>query len=892
MSFDVSEVDSLFSDGHSIISLTLKISEHPTKIIKNKATNECSINTKPPKWQESLSSQFVENINKTTLSSIENSLHCNPQNVTKLEINEIAKNISNLFVDSAFATFKNKTNKKNHLKQPNNKPWYGPSCSKARRLYHIARKKYNRSKCDLNKHLLNKASKHYKCTINSFVRKHKFMNERKLRDKHLKQPKDYWRILKNFNKDTHDKMPDIQDLYDHFRKINYDESHNEDSFINPDQSAQYDTECLNCPITTVEINKVINKCKNSKASSPQDNIINEYIKCTKHLMLPIYCLFFNMIFNSGIIPDTWLIGTIKPIYKKKGSPLNPENFRPITILSCLGKIFTAILNERMSTFLERNNILKENQAGFRANYSTTDHIFTLKFLIDVLKSQKKKLFCAFIDFSLAFDKIWRTGLWGKLIKNGIDGKFYNIILNMYSGIKSCISVNDISSPFFKSNCGVRQGENLSPALFSIYLNDLESHLGLTNDGIIIERQNIQADLYLKLFVLLYADDTIIVSDSPESLQKLLNDFYEYCSKWKLTINKSKTKIIIFGSNKPGNFRFLLNNEPIEIIKEYKYLGVLFSSSGSFLNARKYLVNQANKAMHILYSKIFNLDIPIDLQLKLFDQTIVPILTFNCEVWGFENLDLIETVQNNFLRTITKSKKSTPLYMLYGELGRYPMDIVIKSRMVNYWCKLVMGNRNKISKVCYDIMLNSDTSFKWSECIKQILNNTGNTYIWENQMNINLKNFSMTIKRTLIDQFLQNWNSSLTGSSKGLTYQSFKSDNNFEQYLIALPNYLRMTFFHLRTGNHRLPIETGRWRQSFVPHAERKCQHCQLNDLGDEFHYILKCPFFLASRKRYIKPYFFNRPNMLKFSQLMSSKSTKELKNIALFSREIMTTFKR
>ena len=133
-------------------------------------------------------------------------------------------------------------------------------------------------------------------------------------------------------------------------------------------------------------------------------------------------------------------------------------------------------------------------------------------------------------------------------------------------------------------------------------------------------------------------------------------------------------------------------------------------------------------------------------------------------------------------------------MLYGELGRYPMDILIKSRMVNYWCKLVMGNRNKISKVCYDIMLNSDTSFKWSECIKQILNNTGNTYIWENQMNINLKNFSMTIKRTLIDQFLQNWNSSLTGSSKGLTYQSFKSDNNFEQYLIALPNYLRMTFF--------------------------------------------------------------------------------------------------
>jgi uncharacterized protein YebE (UPF0316 family) len=88
--------------------------------------------------------------------------------------------------------------------------------------------------------------------------------------------------------------------------------------------------------------------------------------------------------------------------------------------------------------------------------------------------------------------------------------------------------------------------------------------------------------------------------------------------------------------------FLLNNEPLVIIKEV------------FLKIEK-KVNQAYKAMHILYSKIFNLDIPNDLQLKLFDQTVVPIFTFNCEVWGFKNLDLIETVQNNSLRTITKSK---------------------------------------------------------------------------------------------------------------------------------------------------------------------------------------------------------------------------------------------
>ena len=87
-----------------------------------------------------------------------------------------------------------------------------------------------------------------------------------------------------------------------------------------------------------------------------------------------------------------------PIYKKKGSQLDPGNYRPITILSYLGKLFTAILNERITSFLNNSDILKQNQAGFRSGFSTTDHIFTLKCLIDTLKTQKKKLFCSFIDF--------------------------------------------------------------------------------------------------------------------------------------------------------------------------------------------------------------------------------------------------------------------------------------------------------------------------------------------------------------------------------------------------------------------------------------------------------------------------------------------------------------
>ncbi len=129
---------------------------------------------------------------------------------------------------------------------------------------------------------------------------------------------------------------------------------------------------------------------------------------------------------------------------------------------------------------------------------------------------------------------------------------------------------------------------------------------------------------------------------------------------------SKTKVVVFGTNKLEKYKFYLNGDCIETVKEYKYLGLLFSTSGSFLNARKQIVSQATKAMHMLYTIIYNLDLPIDIQIKLFDQTILPILTYNCEVWGFQNVAIIKCVHTNFFRKITKSKRSTPtLYALRG-----------------------------------------------------------------------------------------------------------------------------------------------------------------------------------------------------------------------------------
>ena len=201
-------------------------------------------------------------------------------------------------------------------------------------------------------------------------------------------------------------------------------------------------DALNDPIHDKEINTAIKSLKLNK-SSGVDDILNEYIISTKHIFVPIYRKIFNLILQNGIIPSDWVKGNIIPIYKNKGSKNEPANYRPITLLSCIGKLFTSIINTslRLTNFLEDNRILNETQSGFRKEYSTVDNIMTLYSLIEYYKSKKQNLFCCFVDFTKAFDNIWRVGLWQKILKHGIEGKIFNIIRNMYSEIKSCITIN-------------------------------------------------------------------------------------------------------------------------------------------------------------------------------------------------------------------------------------------------------------------------------------------------------------------------------------------------------------------------------------------------------------------------------------------------------------------
>ena len=623
--------------------------------------------------------------------------------------------------------------------------------------------------------------------------------------------------------------------------------------------------------------------------------MNEHMKSTFSLMHPIILKLFNVILDTGIVPECWTVGNIKPIYKNKGKPQDPENYRPITLLSNFGKLFTAIINTRLNNFAEKHNLICREQAGFRKNYSTADNIFILKSLIDIVQSQKKKIYCCFIDFKQAFDTVWRTGLWRKLIASKINGKCFNFIQNMYKNIKSQVTTKEGSSNFFNCGVGVRQGENLSPFLFSIFLNDLDHYLTSKRvSGIELDYTEDDAHIYLKLLLLLYADDTIIFSDGIDSLQHALNVFEEYCTKWKLTVNISKTKIVIFSRGRKCNTcHFKFQNEYIEIVDEYKYLGIFLGRSGSFVSTKKHITEQANKAVFALIKKIRNLDLPIDIQIDLFNKTIKPILLYGCEIWGMGNIDMIERVQLKFYKQVLNLKKSTPSNMIYGELGITPLYVDIQTRIVSFWSKLVDTDSDKLSSSVYQIMLAMHNSQKiispWIKFVKQLLCSLGFSVIWYTQSFMNSKWLVKAVNQKLKDIFIQTWISKLDIESESNIYRLFKTNFEISKYVSILPTHLCKVFMAFRTRNHRLPVETGRWRS--VPFRERICHFCN-KDIGDEYHMTLVCEKFKTDRCKYVKPYYYRNPNILKFRDLMNVSSKKHLLHLCLFIQIIIKAFKQ
>ena len=198
---------------------------------------------------------------------------------------------------------------------------------------------------------------------------------------------------------------------------------------------------LNRVISAEEIKQVIINLKNSKDAC-LDKTIPELLKELDENFIDLIAQILNIISESGNFSEEWASGIIVILFKE-GTKSDLNNYRSIMLLSMPGILLVGILNNRFWRDVDKYEILKENQAGFRKGYRTTDHLFTLTTIIDhyVIKN-KNPLFLCFIDFRKAFDKVDHKLLWKKIIKYGARGNFLNIIKSIHEKVKSCVWSKD------------------------------------------------------------------------------------------------------------------------------------------------------------------------------------------------------------------------------------------------------------------------------------------------------------------------------------------------------------------------------------------------------------------------------------------------------------------
>jgi hypothetical protein len=291
-------------------------------------------------------------------------------------------------------------------------PWMCAQCVNLRKEFFYELDIYRANVCNDSRDRMVKARNLYtrhtrKCRLRFDCTETQKLLQARVQDARL-----YWKMLKAGDKKENIKVTN-DEFYDFFKNISSGGDHltaDDDvkEYVNNFERGEIQVmfDELESDLTDAEVMKAIGQLKLNKAAGP-DLLINEFFQCGKEYLCPYLTKLFNAVYCAGYFPRAWSEGVIVPVHKK-GSIHKAENYRGITLLSVLGKLFTRTLNNRLTNWAEEYQVYIEAQGGFRSGHSTVDSIFTLHNIVTWFINSKKKLYCTFIDYRKAFDYVTST----------------------------------------------------------------------------------------------------------------------------------------------------------------------------------------------------------------------------------------------------------------------------------------------------------------------------------------------------------------------------------------------------------------------------------------------------------------------------------------------------
>ena len=521
--------------------------------------------------------------------------------------------------------------------------WWNTDCYNARKHMWEMLKEARHNDRDMNEY--KEAKRRYKNTIKKAKENH--LQTLKGELERVKNLSDGRKFLDKYSAKRQPKCnskPSTGELIEHFQALL--------------QGTEESTSPLSTPnitITLEEVSAAIQSLKQRKAAGPDDlqaeAIIFAAPECHEEIRRTI-----EGACNGLSIPESWGEARIWPILKK-GDPRVASNYRGIAIVNAIYKLVATILNTKLNTFVEENEVIPDTQNGFRSGRSTVDNLYILdKCVKNKLRSTGGKLYTCFIDFKSAFDTVNRNILFETLQRLQIPRELIDSIRTLYGKTTYIIDTEK-----FSSHRGLKQGCPLSPILFALYIAELEQKLRDNQLGGTVLGQT-------KIYSLAFADDIVLMAERADDLKDMLRALQRFAGAKKLQINTQKTKIMTFSKGaRSSGIRWSVNGISYEEVPEFKYLGVTLQRNGGFSRHHEEVALRANRRTTEVWSlgeRLFKNSYKI--REELFNTLVLPIILYGTEVTGFHETDVYEKIQRRYTKWVLGLPKGTRTAVLEVE----------------------------------------------------------------------------------------------------------------------------------------------------------------------------------------------------------------------------------
>ena len=570
---------------------------------------------------------------------------------------------------------------------------------------------------------------------------------------------------------------------------------------------------LDDPITQSEVEDAIDDMKKGGYDFPLP-----VVNILRQLFLPTLVLLMNIMFfvKYPVQLAVSLLFTIP----KSGNLSIATNFRGIQMMRSLACLYDRVVNSRLLSWIS----VSEVQTAYQKGKSILIHLFTVRLLIELAKSQNITLYIGFFDIAKAFDHVSRYLLLKKLVSIGVGRCMLKALQMMYFATYCVVNGKGTCSKEFRTFTGIRQGATSSTNLFIAFMDDLIEHLNA---------KCAPEQLIMDLHALLHADDTVLLSTSRQAFVFKCKEMINCFKEKKLNLNVSKSRyMIINGKVNDHKVKLDIGHGYLTYAKTYKYLGYYISDTGKLMDDFGLNVTSKRANLTIKYNNFCrkNFMAPLSVKLDVLNVCLKSSVLFGCEVWANSKLDKLESCYRKAIKNALSVRPSVNNEIAYIETGQFPLVCDVKSRQLQFWSTLhenaLSQPDNYLTKLVKQAI---DKKIPYVMYYKRLAETYHNS---SKECNSMLKEQYSLSWATRIDQCASDDNESKLGVYKQV-------NPKFEPYTTEqlVPEFERIHITRYRTGSHNLQIEKGRHNRT--PREQRLCT-CKTG-VQTLNHVIFSCP---------------------------------------------------